>query len=79
MIQHESQILGEHEVNLDREFYHLTQEIQDWLTREIGPGEWNSQGSITEGCEWSITQLFGYTNIRFRHSQDTTAFVLKWL
>ena len=65
----------EYEVQIDRDKYHLLDEIQSWCKDNIGPGGY----IVRDHCVWSIETMFGTSFFRFKNERDRDWFVLRWL
>lgn len=68
------------QIKLDRNHYHKTHEIEDWLRKNIGRGTWyaGELDHLNLNMKWTISQMFGYTTITFRDDKDAIMFTLKW-
>ena len=72
----------EHFITFGKDQYHLNREMEEWCTRNVGPGKWVSGALKTwEGMEpnvWVMHSMFGNTTFAFKDPKYLTYFILKW-
>lgn len=61
----------QYEVILDRDYYHIHNEIIEWCKEQYGYGSGYSN-------RWHWSELFGHTFITFYTEKDRNWFLLKW-
>ena len=62
-------------IRLDRNYYHLHDQIGRWCQENFGPVELYNHGN----CRWSRDMMFGYQDYYFTEEADATFFTLKWV
>jgi hypothetical protein len=69
------------EIRLDRDYYHLIDDMRAWCKDSIGSGQWgyNKPETWETDIDWSMTCVFGHTTFWFKNPEDAVAFSIKWV
>ena len=59
-------------IRLDRSYYHRHSEIFNLCVSMFGECSYHEE--ISEGKAWSISNMFGYTTIKFKNESDLNKF-----
>lgn len=63
------------DIRLDRNYYHLHQQIANWCVEHFGPVNFFGEGDN----RWSRDIVFGYQDYHFKEAADATFFTLVWV
>jgi hypothetical protein len=64
------------EIRLDRQYYHLHQDIGAWCADHFGPVDFFDK---TKNLRWHRDMAFGYQNFTFHRDEDASFFTLYWI
>ena len=65
-------------VVVERDRFHLQQDMEAWCHQYIGLGGWYPFSGIPPDRDWVMESYFGRTNFWFRRPEDRTLFILRW-
>lgn len=61
-------------VELDKDKYHLIEDMNRWLRDNVGDGGWMPMLD----ARWKIEGAFGHHTYTFKDPKDATLFALRW-
>jgi hypothetical protein len=64
------------EIRLDRDYYHLHQQIGAWCEEHFGAVDLFDK---TKNIRWYRDMMFGYQTFTFHRDEDATFFSLCWV
>jgi hypothetical protein len=64
------------DVRLNRDYYHLHQDIGNWCEKHFGPVDFFKKN---KDVRWYREIMFGYQDFTFNRDEDATFFILKWI